>query len=114
MDVLIVTFGLEGMTEAEYYLGCDAEAPAFADIPGLIAKVWLADPGTNTYGGVYTFTDSASLDAYMGSDLFRSIGATPQFTNVTARRFAAIEGATRVTRGWTAGQKEGKVTAGTV
>ena len=100
MHVLIVTFGLEGITEAEYYRGCDQEAPAFAEIPGLVAKVWLADPPTNTYGGVYTFRDQASLDAYLASELFRSIGETPGLAGVTAQRFAVLEGPTRVTHGW--------------
>ncbi|MGH3144571.1 MAG: GNAT family N-acetyltransferase, partial [Rubrobacter sp.] len=27
-------------------------APAFADLPGLVSKTWLADEETNTYGGV--------------------------------------------------------------
>jgi hypothetical protein len=97
MQVLIVTFRLEGMTEAEYYRGCDEEAPAFVEIPGLIAKIWLADPATNTYGGVYTLQDRASLDAYLASDLFRSIGETPGVAGLTVQRFGALEGPTRVT-----------------
>jgi hypothetical protein len=100
MHVLIVTFRLEGMSEAEYYRGCDEEAPAFAEIPGLIAKTWLADPVTNTYGGVYKFGDQASLEAYLASDLFRSIGETPGLAGVAAQRFGVLEGPTRVTHGW--------------
>lgn len=46
MQVLIVQFPLEGITEAEYYRGCDEQAPLFADIPGLIAKVWIASAET--------------------------------------------------------------------
>lgn len=99
MQVLTVTFGLEGLTEAEYYRGCDRDAPAFADIPGMIAKVWIADPATNTYGGVYTFRDRESLEAYLASDLFRAIQEVPQFAGVTAKTFAVLEGPTRVTHG---------------
>jgi len=100
MQVLIVTFRLEGMTEAEYYRGCDEEAPAFADIPGLISKTWLADPASNTYGGVYTFGDQASVDAYLASDLFRSIGETPGLAGITVHSFGVLEGPSRVTHGW--------------
>ena len=100
MQVLIVTFRLEGMTEAEYYRGCDEGAPAFAEIPGLIAKVWLADAARNTYGGVYTFRDQDSLDAYLASDLFRSIGETPGLVGLAVQRFGVLEGPTRVTHGW--------------
>lgn len=100
MHVLVVTFVLEGITEAEYYRGCDEEAPAFADIPGLIAKVWLADPASNRYGGVYTFRDQASLEAYVASELFRSIGETPGLVGVDVQRFGVLEGPTRTTHGW--------------
>lgn len=99
MHVLIVTFGLEGLTEAEYYRGCDRDAPAFADIPGMIAKVWIADPATNTYGGVYTFCDRESLDAYLASGLFRAIQEAPAFAGVRAETFAVLEGPTQVTHG---------------
>ncbi|HEV2071322.1 MAG TPA: YdhR family protein [Acidimicrobiales bacterium] len=99
MQILIVTFGLEGLSEAEYYRGCDSEAPTFADIPGMIAKVWIADPDTNTYGGVYTFRDPESLEAYLGCDLFRAMQEAPEFTGLTAKRFAVLEGPTRITHG---------------
>ncbi len=99
MQVLIVTFGLEGLTEAEYYRGCDSDAPAFADIPGMIAKVWIAEPATNTYGGVYTFRDRESLEAYLASDLFRAIQEAPEFAGVTAESFAVLGGPTRLTHG---------------
>jgi hypothetical protein len=99
MQVLIVTFRLEGLAEAEYYRGCDRDAPAFTDIPGMIAKVWIADPTTNTYGGVYTFRDRESLEAYLASDLFRAIQEAPEFASVTAKTFAVLGGPTRVTHG---------------
>lgn len=102
MHVLIVTFDLEGLSEDDYRAGCESGAEAFAAIPGLISKVWLADRKTNTYGGVYTFTDRDSMEAYIDSDLFRSIGATPNFVSLIARTFEVIEAPTRVTRGLTA------------
>lgn len=99
MQVLMVTFGLEGLTEAEYYRGCDQDAPAFADIPGMIAKVWIADPLTKTYGGVYTFRDAESLESYVASDLFRAMQETPEFVRIATKKFAVLEGPTRVTHG---------------
>ncbi len=99
MNVLTVTFNLKDLSEENYRAGCESGADAFAAIPGLISKVWLADRESNTYGGVYTFTDRESMEAYTRSDLFKSIGATPNFVNLTASRFDVIEGPTRVTRG---------------
>jgi len=101
MEVLIVNFELQGMTEAEYYRQCDEVAPAFAAVPGLAAKVWLADASTNTFGGVYTFEDAAALDAFLTSDLFHQVGATPGLANIVVRSFGTLAGPTRVTRGTT-------------
>ena len=51
----VVTFRLKGMARADYDAMCELTAPAIAAVPGLVAKVWLADESTNTYGGVYTW-----------------------------------------------------------
>jgi len=99
MEVLIVNFELQGMTEAEYYRMCDDVAPAFAAVPGLAAKVWLANLSTNTFGGVYTFEDAAALETFLTSDLFHQVGATPGFANIVVRSFGTLAGPTRVTRG---------------
>lgn len=99
MEVLIVNFGLEGISEAEYYHGADEDAPAFAGIPGLITKLWLAEPDKNSYGGIYLFRDAESLDAYVASDLFRSVKKHPAFKNISVTRFGILEGPTRVTHG---------------
>jgi len=101
MEILIVNFELQGLTEAEYYRMCDDIAPAFAAVPGLAAKIWLADVPTNTFGGVYTFEDAAARDAFLASELFHQVGATPGFVNFVVRSFGTLAGPTRVTRGTT-------------
>ena len=57
MHVQIINFPLADMTEEGYREACAQFAPAFAEPPGLLAKIWLADPATNTYGGVYLFRE---------------------------------------------------------
>lgn len=99
MDVLIVNFGLDGLSEAEYREGCESEAPAFAEIDGLLSKIWLADAASNTYGGVYSFRDRAALEDYLASDTFRAIGTTPGIVAVAAKTFEVLEGPTRITSG---------------
>jgi hypothetical protein len=99
MEILIINFTLDGMTESAYQDLADQVAPAFAAVPGLVSKVWLADRDANVYGGVYTFDDAASTDTFMTSDLFAQIGATPGFAGITVRRFGVLTAATEVTRG---------------
>lgn len=99
MHMQVVTFQLKDMTEDEFRAFYDEVAPAFAGLPGLVAKVWLADPATGTYGGIYTWEDKAAYEAYTRSDLFNAVATNPKFTGITSRDFAVIEAPTRVTRG---------------
>lgn len=98
MHVKIINFNLSDMTVDEYAAACDQLAPAFAELPGLLAKVWLQDRASNTYGGVYLFEDRAAADAYAASQLFATVGAVPNFTNITVADFDVIEPLTRMTQ----------------
>ena len=99
MQILIVNFSLEGLSEADYLRLCADVAPAFAEVDGLVSKVLLADAAEGVYGGVYTFASSAAVDDFLGSDLFASVGATPGLANVSVRRFGVLVEPTAVTRG---------------
>jgi putative monooxygenase ydhR len=68
-------------------------------VPGLISKVWLANPATNTYGGVYTWRDRASMEAFARSELFQGIGRHPGLAAVSSKDFRVLEAPTRVTNG---------------
>lgn len=99
MHIQVVNFNLQGASEADYRALCDQLAPAFAAMPGLIAKVWLADAATNTYGGVYTWENKAAMTAYMQSEIFTNVVNHPNLTNITSKDFGILEGPTEVTHG---------------
>jgi quinol monooxygenase YgiN len=99
MHVQIVTFRLDGLSEADYHRLCDELAPAFADVPGLLSKVWLADPARNAYGGIYAWRDRQALLDYQTSALFRAVLADRRLADVTSRDFAVLDRPTRVTHG---------------
>jgi hypothetical protein len=101
MQILIVNFTLDGLSEEEFESSCDELAPAFAAVPGLASKVWLADRAEGIFGAVYTFESEEAVDDYLQSDLWAGVGATPGLVNISARRFGVLEGPTRVTRGLT-------------
>ena len=48
MHVQIVNFNLKDMTDTEFCSMANEVAPAFASVPGLLGKIWLADAGKNT------------------------------------------------------------------
>ena len=99
MQILIVNFNLDGLSEEEFASSCDELAPAFAAAPGLVSKVWLADRADGIFGGVYTFDSAQAVDDFLQSDLFAVVGSTPGLVNVSVRRFGVLEEPTRVTRG---------------
>ncbi len=98
MHVQIITFRLVDMDDAGYRAACAEMAPAFAALPGLLAKVWLADPDAGTYGGVYLFRDREAMESYAASELFATVAAFPHFADITARDFAVLDDLTRMTQ----------------
>ena len=48
MHVQIVNFNLKDMTDAGFRSMANKFAPAFASVPGVLGKIWLADIGKNT------------------------------------------------------------------
>jgi quinol monooxygenase YgiN len=99
MHIQIVNFKLRGIDEQQYAKVCDDLAPTFGAVPGLLAKVWLANREAGIYGGVYTFEDRAAMDRYQQSDLFKAVGAHPNLADITVTDFEVMESPTRVTRG---------------
>src|SRR4051794_25439406 len=99
VQILIVNFNLDGLSEEEFASSCDELAPAFAAVPGLASKVWLADRAEGIFGGVYTFESDKAVDDYLQSDLWAAVGSTPGLANISVRRFGVLDGPTRVTRG---------------
>jgi quinol monooxygenase YgiN len=99
MHIAVVNFRLKNMTHEQFTATCDELAPAFAATPGLVSKVWLSDPTSNTYGGVYTWQDRSAFQAYAKSDLAERVMSSPNFTDLVVKDFAVLEGPTRITRG---------------
>jgi len=98
MQALIVTFRLDGITHEQFLAGCEEVAPAFAAVPGLISKTWMADEGSGLYGGLYLFDGEPALSAYLASDLFRGgVLGNPAFAGIEVRSAAVAEGPTRTT-----------------
>jgi hypothetical protein len=99
MRIQIINFALDGIDHETYSDKCSALAPAFAAVPGLSAKLWLSDPETNTYGGVYVWDDADAEAAFAASDLFAAIAGNANLTQVTSRVFDVLPGPTATTRG---------------
>ena len=98
MHVQIVNFNLNDLSEDGYRaLGVEL-APAYGSLPGLLAKVWLASPETNTYGGVYLWEGRSGMERYLTSDLLKSVISSPHLVGITSSDFAVYEDITRATQ----------------
>ena len=99
MYTRIVTFRLDGPSHEAYVAQADAIADAFAAWRGLLSKVWLADPHTGRYGGVYVFESKAHADASRQSPEFLSLMCLPTFANVRVDEFEVLDDPTAITGG---------------
>ena len=99
MHIQVVTFSLDGIDDAAYQAHAEQIAPAFAVLPGLRAKIWLANQQTNTYGGIYAFEDLAAMRSYQSGEIFQGLQANPHMIDVTVTDFPVLAGPTKVTRG---------------
>jgi hypothetical protein len=97
--VQLIHVQLADLTDDDYLVLCKRLAPKVAELPGLLATVWLADPVSRTYGGVYLWGDRAMMDRFAGSELFAAVTAQPRLGNVHVTDFAVLDGPTRLTLG---------------
>ena len=97
MHAQVITFGLNGITEEQFREACGADAPTFATLSGLLAKIWLRDPETNTYGGLYLWADQETYEGYIKGEVFNAIKANPHLENVESRDFGVFEDLTAIT-----------------
>jgi heme-degrading monooxygenase HmoA len=100
MHALFVNFAVPEKTPHEVIDLFTPLVPAFANLPGNLAKIWLADTDTDTgrYGALYLWHDREDMDAFIASDLWRSVQDHPALTDFEIRHFAVIEPFTKATQ----------------
>jgi heme-degrading monooxygenase HmoA len=91
MHAQVVTFGLNGITEEQFHQAARADAPTFANMPGLLGKVWLRDPEANTYGGLYLWADQEAYEHYIKGEVFDAIKTNQHLKHVESRDFGVFE-----------------------
>lgn len=100
MYVQIITFRLDGMAPAEFAALNDYAATQYADVRGLISKIFLADPDDDrAYGGVYLWRTRADADAYLQGALIQSLVTDPRIADVHSCIYRVLPGPTSITGG---------------
>jgi hypothetical protein len=96
--VQIVTFRLHGLDPEAFAAHCEAVAPVFAELPGLVAKTWLGDADTGVHGGVYHWRDRAAMEAYVAGDTFGALKANPAIADLRTVAYDVLEAPSATTR----------------
>jgi len=100
MQAQIITYQLGDISQAEYLKQMvEPDAPVLANVKGLISKVWLSDPGKNSYGGFYLWESKSAMEDFMHSDLVKAVVSRPYVKNVSSVDYEVNEKASKVTRG---------------
>jgi len=97
MHAQVVTFGLNGITEEQFHEAAGADAPTFATLPGLLAKTWLRDPETNTYGGLYLWADQEAYERYIKGAIFNALKTDQHLKNFDSRDFGVFDDLSSIT-----------------
>ena len=98
MHIQIINFKLKGVSEQEYYRMADHLAVAFANIPGLAAKAWLANPAENAYGSIYLWESQKAMRAFSDTELFNAFVMHPNLSHITTHDFMLLESPTAMMR----------------
>lgn len=77
---------------------CSSLAQDFANVPGLLWKVWLMNDKENEAGGIYLFADEASVEEYKGSPLVAAVLSHPALSDFNIKQFEVLDTVSRVTR----------------
>jgi quinol monooxygenase YgiN len=100
MLVQVVTFNLDGMSDADFRAACERDwAGVVATMPGLVSKSWLANTEANTYGGIYVWQDEAAMQHYADTDFFKAFASDPRIANISSQTFGVLEAPSRMTHG---------------
>lgn len=98
MHSLFVNFTVPEKSADEVMELLEPLVPSFADLPGNLAKIWLADTDAGRYGALYLWSDGAAMQAYLSSDLWQAVQSHPAFADFDVRRFEVVEPFTKATQ----------------
>jgi hypothetical protein len=72
-------------------------APQVAAVSGLLSKTWIQDG--DLFGGIYTFRDQASVDAYVAGPIVTAVKSDPTLSDFRLEQYDVLEKLSAITRG---------------
>jgi|GEM_PF-647418 len=102
--ILDVDFTYDFETADEYIAAVSPLAEQFAEVPGLLWKVWTLNPETKRAGAAYYFADAESMQTYMDGELFRAVKSHPNLSDYEIATYEVMAAESHVTRAPVNGQ----------
>jgi heme-degrading monooxygenase HmoA len=75
MEVVLILFKSD-LPKDKVIKNFEARADLYRAVPGLLQKYYIHDEVTGHFGGIHIFDSNESAEAFMTSDLAKSIGST--------------------------------------
>jgi quinol monooxygenase YgiN len=73
-------------------------APAFANVPGCLWKIWLFDDEKKEAGAVYLFEDEKALQDFKSSPLVAAVLSHPALSNFDLKERDILKKVSAITR----------------
>jgi len=87
------------VTKEEYEQAVGPLADKFADVPGLIWKIWILNEAKSEAGGIYLFENQASLDEFLAGSLAKTVTDHPALSDFSVKQFGIMKDITETTHG---------------
>ena len=96
--ILQINFKLS-VAASDYEVLAASLAQSFAEVPGLVWKIWTLNEAEREAGGIYYFDGQQSLERFLSSQLAASVRNHPAVSEFSAKPFAVMDAVTATTRG---------------
>ncbi len=87
------------VSKEEYEQAVSPLADKFANVPGLIWKIWILNAEKSEAGGIYLFENQASLDEFLAGSLAKTVTGHPALSDFSVKQFEIMKDITETTRG---------------
>jgi hypothetical protein len=88
-----------GVSRSDYEELAASLSEAFAQVPGLVWKIWTLNEAESEAGGIYYFDGDESLQAFLTCQLAADVKEHPAVSEFSAKTFEVMDSVTAVTRG---------------
>ncbi len=87
------------VSKEEYEQAVSPLADKFANVPGLIWKIWILNENQNEAGGIYLFENQTLLEEFLAGPLAKTVTSHPALSDFSVKQFSIIKDITETTRG---------------